>query len=268
MLKTKPTRANIAYSAVSARNLLDVYLPQATRPPVVIWVHGGAFMMGDKAEPQSLDALLAAGFAVVSITYRLTGTDIWPAQLGDVSAAVAYVQANDAELGVDGSKIALFGASAGGFLVSTAGIALASGPGAVQAVVDWYGPVQFTTMDADIEATGIARGTGRNDADTSPESILVGQWVAANPQAANAVSPLAYLPRATAPLPAFLIMHGDQDNFIGCGQSERLRDALLASGLNRGVEYHLVAGAGHGSGTFQDAATTQIVVDFLRGALK
>ena len=84
MLKTKPTRADISYASASDRDALDLYLPAASRPPVVIWVHGGAFMMGDKAEPQSLDALLAAGFAVVSVNYRLTDTAIWPAQLEDI----------------------------------------------------------------------------------------------------------------------------------------------------------------------------------------
>jgi acetyl esterase/lipase len=265
MLKTKPTQADLAYSAADARNVLDLYLPAGvTTPPVIVWIHGGAFMMGDKSDPQSLDALLATGFAVAAINYRLTDTAIWPAQLADVTAAVQYLRDNASDLGVDGSRIALFGASAGGFLASTTGIALADNPVlSVSAVVDWFGPVQFTTMDADIEATGVSRSTGRNDADDSPESRLVGKSVSDDPAAADEVSPLAYLARATAPLPAFLIMHGDEDTFIGRGQSERLRDALLASPHQTGVTYHLVAGGGHGSATFQDAATTQIVVDFL-----
>jgi acetyl esterase/lipase len=265
MLKTKPTQADLAYADLSERNVMDVYLPEGVaKPPVVIWIHGGAFMLGDKSDPQSLDALLAAGFAVAAINYRLTDTAIWPAQLEDVTAAVRHVRTNADALGVDGSRIALFGASAGGFLASTAGIALAADPAtAVSGVVDWFGPVQFTTMDADIEATGVTRATGRNDADDSPESRLVGQSVSDFPAAAEQVSPLAYLARTTTPLPAFLIMHGDADTYIGRGQSERLRDALLASPHQTGVTYHLVAGGGHGSGTFQDAATTQLVVDFL-----
>jgi acetyl esterase/lipase len=265
MLKTRPTEADLAYATTDARNVLDLYLPEGvTAPPVVVWIHGGAFMMGDKSDPQSLDALLEAGFAVAAINYRLTDTAIWPAQLEDVTAAVRYLRENAANLGVDGSRIALFGASAGGFLASTAGIALAADPAtAVSAVVDWFGPVQFTTMDADIEATGVTRATGRNDADDSPESRLVGKSVSDDPAGAEQVSPLAYLARATAPLPAFLIMHGDADTFIGRGQSERLRDALMASPHQTGVTYHLVEGGGHGSATFQDAATTQIVVDFL-----
>jgi acetyl esterase/lipase len=266
MLKTKPTQADLAYADLSDRNVMDVYLPEGVaNPPVVMWIHGGAFMLGDKSDPQSLDALLAAGFAVAAINYRLTDTAIWPAQLEDVTAAVRYVRSNADTLGVDGTRIALFGASAGGFLASTAGIALAADPAtAVSAVVNWFGPVQFTTMDADIEATGVTRATGRNDADDSPESRLVGKSVSDDPAAAEQVSPLAYIARATTPLPAFLIMHGDADTYIGRGQSERLADALGASPHQSGVMYQIVAGGGHGSGTFQDAATTQLLVDFLK----
>ncbi len=273
MTTTKPTQANLAYADTSDRNVLDLYLPPgATVPvPVVIWVHGGAFMMGDKSGPQSLDALLGAGYAVASINYRLSDTDNWPAQLDDVTAAVAYVQDNAADLGVDPEKVVLFGASAGGFLVSTTGVALAADPvRAVEAVVDWFGPVQFTTMDADIEATGVKRATGRNDAADSPESALIGMSVADNPEAANAISPRAYIAAtpAGATLPPFLIMHGGVDAFVGVGQSERLRDALLAAPGNRGVTFELLPEGGHGSGSFQQAGATDSVIAFLNKHLK
>jgi acetyl esterase/lipase len=269
----KPTQANLAYADKSERNVLDLYLPEgATGPvPVVVWVHGGAFMMGDKSGPQSLAALNEAGYAVAAINYRLSGTDQWPAQLEDVEAAVAYLRANAGDLGIDPAKVALFGASAGGHLVSTTGIALAADPAtAVQAVVDWFGPVDFTMMDADIEVTGLTRSTGRNDAADSPESALIGMSVADNPKEAQKVSPLWYLaqlPEGTA-LPAFLVMHGGVDTFVGPKQSERLRDALLAWPSNGGVTYEFLPEGGHGSGAFQEAPATQKVVDFLDSVLK
>jgi acetyl esterase/lipase len=269
----QPTQANLAYADKSERNVLDLYLPEgAAGPvPVVVWVHGGAFMMGDKSGPQSLEALNAAGYAVAAINYRLSGTDQWPAQLEDVEAAVAYLRANAGDLGIDPAKVALFGASAGGHLVSTTGISLAADPAtAVQAVVDWFGPVDFTTMDADIEETGVTRSTGRNDAADSPESALIGMSVAENPEEARKVSPLWYLaqlPEGTA-LPPFLIMHGGVDTFVGPKQSERLRDALLAFPGNTGVTYEFLPEGGHGSGSFQEAPAAQTVVDFLDSVLK
>lgn len=268
LMTTKPTQANLVYSDLSSRNVLDLYLPDGvTGPvPVVVWVHGGAFMMGDKSGPQSLDALNAAGYAVASINYRLSGTDQWPAQLEDVVAAVAYLRANAEEMGIDPARVALFGASAGGHLVSTTGITLAADPAtAVQAVVDWYGPVEFTTMDADIEESGVTRSTGRNDAADSPESALIGMSVADNPEEARKVSPLYALTQLPegAMLPPFLIMHGGQDTFVGPKQSERLRDALMAAPGYRGVTYEFLPEGGHGSGSFQEAPATETVVAFL-----
>jgi acetyl esterase/lipase len=270
---TPPTQANLAYSNKSDRNVLDLYLPDgATEPvPVVVWVHGGAFMMGDKSGPQSLAELNAAGYAVAAINYRLSGTDQWPAQLEDVQAAVAYLRANAADLGIDSAKVALFGASAGGHLVSTTGITLAADPAtAVQAVVDWFGPVDFTTMDADIKETGVTRSTGRNDAADSPESALIGMSVAENPEEAQKVSPLyvlLQLPEGTV-LPPFLIMHGGADTFVGPKQSERLRDALLAWQGNTSVTFEILPEGGHGSGSFQEAPATATVVAFLDSVFK
>ena len=91
----------------------------------------------------------------------------------------------------------------------------------------------------------------------------MGQAVSEKPAAGNQISPLAYLVCATTPLPAFLIMNADAETFIGRGQSERLRDALRASPHQTGVTCQQVKRGGHGSGTFQDAATTQIVVSVL-----
>lgn len=271
LTKVQPTFANLRYSDQSDRNVLDLYLPDAGdgQFPLVLWVHGGAFMMGDKSAPQSLETLLGAGYAVASINYRLSGEAIWPAQLNDVVAAYSYVQEEAERLKVDPDEIALFGASAGGFLVTTAGLALTAEGRPPVAVVDWFGPVQFSTMDADIEdtlaGTGLERATGRNDAADSPESALIGATVAENKGIADAMSPLAMLaglPQG-ATLPPFLIMHGGKDTFVSFRQSERLREALEAHPARSEVEFELLPEAGHGTGDFQTLAASQRVVDFL-----
>lgn len=268
MNKTKPDFANIKYADRSERNVMDVYVPKTGSGPfpVVLWIHGGGFMMGDKAEPQSLDALLEAGFAVASANYRLSSQAKWPAQMDDLKSALATLRSNAASYNINKTKVATFGASAGGHL--SAWLALASaGDSAtsVQAAVDWFGPIDFTTMDADMERTGVERATTRNDAADSPESALIGKTVKDDPAAAKAASPLAALaalPAATAP-PPFLIMHGAKDQLIGRGQSERLRDALLARG-GSSLEYHLLPEGTHGGGDFQKDPATRTVIDFLK----
>ena len=93
-----PTHSDLAYASVSETQKLDLYIPEGTGPfPVVIMVHGGGFMFGDKADGMGLtgvDQLLAAGYAVASINYRLSGEAQYPAQIFDAKAAVRFLRAN------------------------------------------------------------------------------------------------------------------------------------------------------------------------------
>jgi acetyl esterase/lipase len=272
MNKTKPDFANITYASHSERNTMDVYVPKAGKGPfpVVLWIHGGAFRFGDKAEPQSLDALLEAGFAVASANYRFSSEAKWPAQLDDLKSALATLRSNAATFNINPSKVATFGASAGGHLSAWLALVSAVNPATqVKAAVDWFGPIDFTNMDLDIERTGIARATTRNDAADSPESELIGKTVKDDPAAAKVASPLAGLAAlpATAAPPPFLIMHGEKDPYIGKGQSERLRDALQAHG-GAIVEYHILPEGTHGGGDFQKGPATEMVLNFLEKNLK
>jgi acetyl esterase/lipase len=258
----------VRYADRSERNVLDIYLPEGVQnPPLVVWIHGGAFKMGDKKNPEGLRAFLDAGFAVASINYRFSNEAVWPAQLEDLKDAFSFLRAHGGKYGYDASRVASFGASAGGHLSAMAGIALAEDPKTrLAASVVWFPPIDFTTMDEDIERTGIQRRTGRNDAPDSPESALIGGAVKANPDLAKAASPLTYLEKLPAgtKLPAFLIMHGAKDPFVGRGQSGRLFSALLARQDIRGVEYVLLPEGGHGWGDFQKPETIQRVVSFLK----
>jgi acetyl esterase/lipase len=261
----KPDFADQRYADGSSRNVLDIYLPMgAINPPLVLWIHGGAFKFGDKAKPEGLAQFLKAGIAVASMNYRFSSEAIWPAQLDDLKSAVVFLRSNAGKYGYDGTRIASFGASAGGHLSAMAGIALASDPATrLSAAVSWFPPVDFTTMDADIEATGVARKTGRNDAAGSPESELVGATVAENPKAALEASPLTYIERLPAGVtpPPFLIMHGAQDQMIGRGQSERLTAALVAGGGQ--AQFVLLPEGGHGTGDFEKPEAIAQVVAFL-----
>lgn len=122
---------DLAYASASPAQKLDIYLPDAGDGPfpVIMAVHGGAFMGGDKADMQLKPMLegLARQYAVVSINYRLSGESLFPAQIHDVKTAIRWVKANARRYALDGSRIALWGGSAGGHLSALAGTSAHSG---------------------------------------------------------------------------------------------------------------------------------------------
>src|ERR1700733_2856744 len=109
-----------AYGA-DARHLLDVFEPATAGAPrpVLLFVHGGGFVAGDKRRPGSPyhDNIglwaVAHGMIGVNMTYRLAPQHPWPAGAMDVGAAVAWVRAHIAQHGGDPAQIYLMGTSAG-----------------------------------------------------------------------------------------------------------------------------------------------------------
>lgn len=90
-----PSYKDLAYATISETQKLDLYIPTTGNGPfpVVIMIHGGGFMFGDKADGAGLtgvDQLLAAGYAVASINYRLSGEAQYPAQIYDAKAQSAF----------------------------------------------------------------------------------------------------------------------------------------------------------------------------------
>lgn len=97
----------------------DLYLPNAGQAPypTVIAIHGGAWTGGDKTwGKQVADMICWRGYAVAAPSYRLAPEHVWPAQLDDTVAATTYLARHGAPLGVDPSRLALLGHSAGGQL--------------------------------------------------------------------------------------------------------------------------------------------------------
>jgi acetyl esterase/lipase len=217
-------------------------------------VHGGAWLFGDRRVlPETLrpdqlfDELVAAGLAVASIDYRFSLEAPFPAQLHDVKAAIRYLRSFAAELGVDASRIGIWGESAGGHLATLAGLTAGRddlegdigvlGPSsAVDVVVEWYGP-------ADIEAMlGLDRAALMPPGlppvlRTSPEELLVRGLEGAALADASPVTHVA--PGA----PPFLVQHGTADWVVPFDQGELLVSRLREAGVP--VELEAVDGAGH-----------------------
>jgi acetyl esterase/lipase len=113
-----PSFSDVAYANISSAEKLDLYIPTGEGSfPVVILVHGGAFLMGDKAAGDAttgIDQLLSQGFAVASVNYRLSGEAKAPAQIQDIKAAVRFLRANAMNYKLNSEKFGAWGGSAGG----------------------------------------------------------------------------------------------------------------------------------------------------------
>jgi acetyl esterase/lipase len=176
----EPGFRDLAYADESPSERLDLYVRtrEKERAPLVIWIHGGAFVVGDKKsmprrnfgpppvqrspmgpfqiQVPDVAALVAKGYAVVSLNYRLEGNNV----LGmihatqDAKAAVRFLRANASKYSLDPARFAVWGNSAGGYMAAMLGLtgdrhsvfdegALGNAgvSSAVQAVVVWYGAV-------------------------------------------------------------------------------------------------------------------------------
>jgi len=111
----EPTECNVSYGD-HERHVMDLYKAKADGPtPVFIWIHGGGFRAGskDRVNPALLDPLLSNGISLVSINYRLSQHAIAPACFEDGARAVQFVRSKAGEWGLDPSRVAVGGGSAG-----------------------------------------------------------------------------------------------------------------------------------------------------------
>jgi len=258
---------DLEYGKASGRAMrLDLYLPEKSDQPLplIIWIHGGAWMAGSKTNPSPALRFTANGYAVAQVGYRLSQEARFPAQIHDCKAAVRWLRANAAKYNLDPNRFIAWGSSAGGHLVAllgtSGGVAELEGTvndlkesSRVQAVVDWYGPTDFLRI-------GDAESDLKHMAPDSPEAKLIGGAILENKDAAAKASPITYVSKEAPP---FLIMHGDADRTVPFNQSELLYAALKKAGVD--ATFVPMKGAGHGFGK-QDAISP--VQDFLKRCVK
>lgn len=233
---------------------MDIWLPrEATGPtPLVLWVHGGAFQLGDRRElpptfaPDSVFRLLnQAGIACATADYRHALESPFPAQLHDLKAAVRYLREFAAELNIDPERFGAWGESAGGHLVALLGLTgnrqdLEGGlgaqghPSSVSAVVDFYGVSSLADIPPMQRPAGLfpAALTAAVPPGMSlqPEYMLVGG--SDDRDLLAAASPVSYVTPGAAP---FLLVHGDSDGLVPHSQTELLAAALAEAGVEHDV---------------------------------
>ena len=245
------------------RQKLDVYVPTSsgdTKPPLIVWIHGGGWAKGSKDGIGNCAWILNAGYALASVGYRLTDTAIFPAQLDDCKVGIQWLKDHAEDYGYDASKVIVWGSSAGGQLVSMLGT---TGDPDNQAddlagIIDWFGPSELLTMQ---EQRTLPVPLDANAPD-SFESKLIGGTLPDHPEKAAAASPLTHVTADDAP---FLIMHGDQDALVPLEQSRRLLAALQKAGVP--ARLHVIPGAGHGGPAFQTDEAHEVIRSFLNETL-
>jgi acetyl esterase/lipase len=270
--------ATVPVAGVPSDLLLDLVVPNGQGPwPVVVWVHGGGWQGGSRLPiPGAATRLLTRGYAVASIDYRLSGAAIWPAQIHDCKAAVRYLRANAASFQLDPDRIGVMGSSAGGHLV--AALATTGAVGAVRSgsfVVDLEGTVgphlgTSSRVQCAVDQFGptnmLLAGdlpTFDHDGANSPESLLIGGALQANPDRWATVDPASFVSPDDAPI---LAMHGTDDTTVPFHQSQLLLDA--ASAIGNDIAFFPVQGNGHGGPGFLAPDATAAMDAFLDRTLR
>jgi acetyl esterase/lipase len=275
-------RFDVSYAHVSLAQKLDIYWPaEGDGPfPVIVSIHGGAFMGGDKRDVQitPMLAALERGYAVVGVNYRMSGEAKFPALVHDVKAAIRWIRANAAACMFDPGKIAVWGGSAGGYQALMAGVSagvpelddLSLGnseqSSAVQAVVAWFPPTNFLLMDAQLAESGLIPGDKEDhSAADSPESLLLGHKITEVPDLVRAANPETYIRPGAPPL---LIQHGLLDDTVPYQQSATFAATARAILGDDHVTLDLFPEGRHGGPPFGAPENVARVLDFLDDVLQ
>ena len=213
------------------RHRLDVLRPRGVTSgaPVMIYIHGGAWIIGDKREQgrPMLYELVARGWVCVALNYRLSPRATWPDHIVDCKRAIAWVRAHIAEYGGDPSFIALSGGSAGGHLSALA--ALTAGDSTWQPGFE----TADTSVDACLPSYGVMDMTGDPSAGGKYGPGLLGllerrvmkATFADRPDLFEEASPTR---RVHAGAPPFFVMHGRNDTLVPVEVARQFVDALRA----------------------------------------
>jgi acetyl esterase/lipase len=273
--------------------LLDLYLPVSDAlSPVLIFIHGGGWFEGSKDDCPG-EVFAQYGYAMACVNYRLATSSegcspnlAFPAQIHDVKAAVRWLRLHADAYGLDSDRFGAIGDSSGGHLAALLGVS--SGVEAfqgtqnlgvsddVQAVVDWFGPVDVTQSPPEIvfiddpcESDFVAL-SDKYGGEATPYFYWTFAWAAflGGPlddvnilQQAKLASPLTHVDSQDPP---FLVMHGVNDGMVPIDQSELLVDALRAADVE--VTFTRLPGIGHGY--FPPKGRQYVVTEFLQPTIQ
>lgn len=245
---------DVTYATVDGVKLkLDIYQPRTQDRRlrrIAVHIHGGAWKGGDKESARAfMPELIRAGYIGFAVNYRLSGDAKFPAQIHDCKAAIRWIRKNAKDYSGDPSRIAVFGTSAGGHLVSLLGtsggieelegdVGVTGVSSDVQVVCDWFGPSNLVTVHKNLPD------------ENNPVVKLLGSPISDARELAALASPITHVDSGDPP---FLIIHGANDPTVPVEQSRAFCQALEDAGVV--VKYIEVPEGKHGG--FHDTDPNQ-----------
>jgi acetyl esterase/lipase len=233
--------------------------------PAIICLHSGGWVGGDRKQMKgTIEALARRGYVAVSPDYRLAPKDRFPAQIEDCKAVVRWLRANAEKYCINPQRIGAFGFSAGAHLACLLGVTSkddglegesgnAEQSSAVQAVVSFFGPTDFTQPDWSKEVR-----------QRHLEPFLGGP-AEAKADVYHRASPMTYVSKNAPP---FLFVHGTADDIVPIQQSERMVEKLQQAGVS--ARLIAVQEEGHGWGWSHEHRLTGLahMMNFFDAELK
>jgi acetyl esterase/lipase len=256
-------RRDVEYARVGEHVLkLDLHLPKEANPPLVVYVHGGAWRSGTKSDLR-IAKLLDHGFAIASVDYRLSTQAVFPAQVHDIKAAIRFLRAKSGEFQINGTRIGVIGSSAGGHLAALAGVTndhqLLEGEvgkhldesSKAQCIVSLYGASNLQSILSQSTEFGLKMRV-------PALQLLLGGQPDEKADLAKLASPTAHVDAGDPPL---LLIHGDADPQMPPQQSEEFSKAYEAAKLSSQII--IIPGGKHGGAEFYDEERTGVIAKFL-----
>jgi acetyl esterase/lipase len=232
LLGIDAVRREFVFARIPGEDLqLDIYYPRGAPPPggypLIIWIHGGGWILGSKRQDVFVRHFPRFGYAVASLEYRLAAGAPFPAQIWDVRTATDWLLGNARQLGLDRSKFVVAGQSAGGHLAlllaltqgeSRPGWGPAPPPGSIKAVAALYPPTDLLRLVP----------PSARDNPLHPVALLLGDRVDRRAALAREASPIRHGDGSDPPT---LLFHGSEDPIVPVDQSEALKARLDAAGV-------------------------------------
>lgn len=262
--QTAPTHKDIVYATVDGKELkLDLYLPSNTATSgLLVFVHGGAWRGGSKDGVPKI--FPDNGIPTASLEFRQSTEAKFPAQIHDIKAALRFLRAKAGSYGYNAQRIIIVGSSSGGHLAALTGVTNGNSelegkigdnlqqPSNVQAIIDYYGATNLTTILAQSTPFGL-------NVRKPALELLLGSEPDKNIELAKLASPVFHVDANDPPL---LIFHGEQDPQMPISQSHELAGAYKKFNLD--VHFDVVYGAAHGGEMFYTPERMKLAIDFIK----